>query len=415
MESSPPAHPSRNMRILALALLVAATLVMVGARLLEARDPGWGYLRAFGEAALIGGLADWFAVVAMFRRPLGLPIPHTAIVPANKDRIGEALGRFVERNFLSPEAVARKLGEVDFAGMLGEWLADPARVRPVAGAAARFVPRALDAFGEEPIREFLRANVAAGLQQIELGPLAAEILEVLTAHNQHQALIDELIRTAERLLREAEPELRVRVAEKTAWLWKKLGVDAAISDRMIEAGEQALAEISADPEHAWRKRFTELTGEYVQALRHSPELRERADALKQLLIGHPVLGEYVGRVWEELRAHVRADAQAPDSRIREALEASLHHLGNSLLGDNAVRAALNGWLRDRLTELARSRSTEVANLIAETVRGWDAHTMADRIERAVGRDLQYIRVNGTLIGGLIGLALYALSHTLLAS
>lgn len=403
------------MRILALSLLVVAALAMVVARLLEVRHPGWGYLRAFGEAALIGGLADWFAVVAMFRRPLRLPIPHTAIIPANKDRIGEALGRFVERNFLSPEAVARKLGDVDFAGKLGEWLADPARVQPVAGAAARFVPRALDALGEEPVRAFLRANVAAGLQRIEFGPLAAEILEMLTTQNQHQALVDELIRTAERLLREAEPELRVRVGEKTAWLWKKLGVDAAISDRMIEAAEQALTEISADPEHAWRKRFTELTTEYVRALRHSPELRERAEALKRLLLEHPLLGDYVGRVWDELRAHIRADAQAPDSRMREALEASLHHLGSSLLEDDAVRAALNGWLRDLLTDLARSRGTEVANLIAETVRAWDADTMADRIERAVGRDLQYIRVNGTLIGGLIGLTLYALSHGLLAS
>jgi uncharacterized membrane-anchored protein YjiN (DUF445 family) len=284
----------------------------------------------------------------------------------------------------------------------------------VAGAAARFVPRALDALGEEPVRDFLRANVVAGLQRIEFAPLAAEILEVLTAQNQHQALVDELIRTAERLLREAEPELRIRVGEKTAWLWKKLGVDAAISDRMIEAAEQALAEISADPEHAWRKRFTELTADYVQALRSSPQSRERAEALKRLLLEHPVLGDYVGRVWDELRAHIRTDTQAPASRIREALEASLHHLGHSLLEDDAVRAALNGWLRELLTDLARSRGTEVASLIAETMRGWDADTMAERIERAVGRDLQYIRVNGTLIGGLIGLALHALSHSLLA-
>jgi uncharacterized membrane-anchored protein YjiN (DUF445 family) len=403
------------MRILALSLLAGAALLMVAARVLEVRHPGWGYLRAFGEAALIGGLADWFAVVAMFRHPLGLRIPHTAIIPANKDRIGEALGRFVERNFLSPEVVARKLGEIDFAGKLGDWLADPARVHPMAGALARFVPRVLDAFGEQPVREFLRANLARGLQRVELGALAAEILEVLTAHNQHQALVDELIRAAERLLREAEPDLRIRVAEKTAWLWKKLGVDAAISDRLIEAAEQALAEVSADPDHAWRKRFTELTGEYVYALRHAPEWRTRADALKQLLTEHPVLGEYVGRVWDELRAHIREDARAPDSSIRSALEASLHHLGSSLLADRAVRTVLNDWLRVLLTDLARSRGTEVASLIADTVRAWDADTMSERIERAVGRDLQYIRINGTLIGGLIGVALYALSRAGLAS
>jgi uncharacterized membrane-anchored protein YjiN (DUF445 family) len=412
MNTNQPVNTLRGMRAVALGLLAGASVLVVLAHILETYHPAWGYVRAFAEAAVIGGLADWFAVTALFRRPLGLPIPHTAIIPANKDRIGEALGRFVERNFLSPEVVADRLGAIDFAGKLGEWLSDAQRRAPLAGSLARFLPQVLDAVGEEPARHFIRSNLAEGLRHIEMGPLAAEILETLTAHNKHQELIDELIQQAERFLREAEPEIRTSVAEKTAWLWKKLGVDAAISDRLIEAAEQALAEVSSDPAHAWRQRFTDLTRDYIDALRHSEEHRQRAEALKQAMLDHPVLAEYLGRLWDEIRDRIRADVQSPDSRIRLQLEASLTRLGESLLADAIVRSALNDWLRGMLTELARSRGIEVAQLISDTVRGWDARTMSERIERAIGRDLQYIRVNGTLIGGLIGLLLHLLSRVL---
>jgi uncharacterized membrane-anchored protein YjiN (DUF445 family) len=400
------------MQRLALAMLLVAAAVYLVARLLEARHPLFGYVRAFGEAALIGGLADWFAVTALFRRPLGLPIPHTAILPTNKARMGEALGRFVERHFLSPEVVADKLADVDLATALGEWLMDRDRSAPVADALARFLPQVLDAAGEEPARELIRTGAAQALERVEMAPLAAEILETLTAHNKHQELVDELILQAERFLREAEPEIRARVGQKTAWLWKRLGVDVAISDRLIEAAQQALSEASLDPAHSWRQRFTEMIREYVHALRNSPEYGERAEALKHALLEHPVLGDYLGRLWDDLRARIRDDVQQPSSRIRANLEASLTHLGRLLLADPQLRTALNEWLRGMLIQLARGRRIEVAQLISDTVNSWDARTLSDRIELAIGRDLQFIRVNGTLIGGLIGLAIHTASQWL---
>ena len=394
----------------ALALLLLAAVVFLVARIYEPAHPGLGYLRAFCEAALVGGLADWFAVTALFRHPLGLPVPHTAIIPEKKDRLGDALGEFVQQNFLSTEVVVAKLTDIDFSSVLAEWLADPARSGPVVGKLAELLPRLLDALGEEPMRHFIHDSVAQGLRRLEMAPIAAGILDTLTAGERHQKLVDELLRQAERLLREAEPEIRGRVRTKTAWLWQKLGVDEKISDRLIEAVEEALAEVGGDPSHAWRQRFSQLIREYVDALRSSDEHRRQAERLKQAVLAHPELGEYLGAVWDEVRAHVREDAARPDSHVRTNLEGSLVWFGQALRADPAVRDALNGWARAVLTELVHTRRNEVAGLISDTVRRWDARTVSDKIERAIGRDLQYIRINGTLIGGLVGLLLHAASH-----
>ncbi len=400
----------RAMQRLALALLLAAAVVFLLARTYEPLHPGVGYLRAFCEAALVGGLADWFAVTALFRRPLGLPIPHTAIVPEQKDRLGEALGEFVERNFLSPEVVAAKLTDVDFSEVLAGWLTDRARSGVVAGGLATLLPRLLDALGEEPMRHFIRENFAGALRRIEMAPLAAELLDTLTAHDQHQQLVDELVVQAERFLRDAEPDIRGRVRAKTAWLWQKLGIDEKIADRLIEAAEQALAEIGRDPSHAWRQRFTQLVREYIGALRDSDEYRQRAERFKAAVLAQPGLSHYLGAVWDEVRARVREDAARDDSRIRANLEETLVWLGTTLRQDPAVRDALNGWMRAVLTELVRTRRNEVATLISDTVRRWDARTVSDKVERAIGRDLQYIRINGTLIGGVVGVLLHAASR-----
>ena len=394
-------------------LLVAAAGVYVVARLNEAAHPAIGYLRAFCEAAMVGGLADWFAVTALFRHPLGVPLPHTAIIPANKERIGEALGRFVERNFLSAEVVSVKLEQVDFATLVGRWLADPARSGPVASEVAQLLPRLLDALGDEPMRHFLHHNLVSALQRIDVAPIAADLLEALTEANRHQALVDEMLMQGRRFLGEAEPEIRARVRERTAWLWQKLGVDEAISDRLIRAAGETIAEVSADPQHAWRQRFTDMLREYVDALRSSQQYRERAERLKHALLEQPQLAEYVGTVWDHLRARVREDAANPDSQLRTNLAAAMVALGEGLLADPAVREALNRWLRSALAGLVEARRHEVAALISDTVRRWDPGTVTERIERAIARDLQYIRINGTLIGGLVGLLIHAVSQVVL--
>lgn len=414
MNDSPEAAALRlrAMQRLATGLLLLVAAVYVVARLTESRHPAIGYLRAFCEAAMVGGLADWFAVTALFRHPLGVPLPHTAIIPANKDRIGATLGQFVERNFLSPEVVSAKLAQVDFAQLTARWLSDPARSAAVAQQVAAFLPRVLDASADESIRQFMHRNLVGALRRLEAAPLAAELLETLTAQNRHQQLVDEIIAQAHRFLVEAEPDIRQRVRDKTAWLWQKLGVDDAISDRLIRAAEEALADIGNDPQHAWRQRFTELVREYIDGLRHDPAYHAQAERIKNELLDHPVLARYVGGIWDETRERIRRDVESPDSRIRANLQLALVHLGEGLMQDPAVRVALNDWLRKALADLVDGRRHDVAELIAETVRRWDARTLSDRIEHAIGRDLQYIRVNGTLIGGLVGVAIHAVSSLL---
>jgi uncharacterized membrane-anchored protein YjiN (DUF445 family) len=402
----------RAARRRATGLLVAAGVLYVIARLYEPVYPGIGYLRAFCEAALVGGLADWFAVTALFRHPLGVPLPHTAIVPSNKDRIGEALGHFVERNFLSKEVVGVKLAQIDLALLVGRWLSDPERARALGAQVAAWLPRLLDATGDEPMRRFLHENLVNALRRIDFAPIAADLLETLTAQNRHQELIDEILLQGQRFLGEAEPEIRARVRERTAWLWQKLGVDEAISDRLLKAGGDALAEVGADPQHAWRQRFTDMLNEYVQALRNSEAYRERAERLKLAVLEQPQLAEYVGSVWDHLRARVGDDAADPGSRLRANLGPMLVTLGEGLLADAGVRDALNRWLRAALSDLVEARRHEVAALISDTVRRWDPATVTERVERAIARDLQYIRINGTLIGGLVGLAIHALSRLL---
>jgi len=402
----------RSMQRIATAMLLAVAAIYVVARVFEGRHPAIGYLRAFCEAAMVGGLADWFAVTALFRHPLGVPLPHTAIVPRNKDRIGRTLGEFVERNFLSAEVVTARLADIDFARTAGRWLADDTRSGPVVGQLARFVPRVLDTVADEPARHFLQRSLVAALGRIEFAPLAANVLDILTAADQHQRLMDELLAQAHRFLNEAEPEIRAKVRDQTAWLWQKLGVDDAISDRLIGAAEEALAEIGADPQHAWRQRFSAKVADYIAALRESPDYRARAERLKHSLLEHPLLAEYLEQVWARLRDRVRDDAMAPQSRLHASLREAVQGVGTGILADEAVADSLNGWLRSVLAELVERRRASVGALIAETVAKWDAGELSARIELAIGRDLQYIRVNGTLIGGLIGVLIHAVSSVL---
>jgi uncharacterized membrane-anchored protein YjiN (DUF445 family) len=402
----------RHMQRIATAMLLVVAAIYVVARVFEARHPAIGYLRAFCEAAMVGGLADWFAVTALFRHPLGVPLPHTAIVPGNKDRIGRTLGEFVEHNFLSAEVVTARVADIDFARTAGRWLADETRSGPAVAQLARLLPRMLDTVADEPARHFLQRNLVAALGRIEFAPLAANLLEILTTADQKQRLVDELLAQARKFLDEAEPEIRAKVRDQTAWLWQKLGVDDAISDRLISAAEEALAQIGADPQHAWRQRFSAMVAQYIAALRESPDYRARAERLKHALLEHPLLAEYLEQVWARVRERVRDDALAPQSRLHASLRDAVQGVGAGILSDEAVADSLNSWLRSNLAELVERRRASVGALIAETVARWDAGELSARIELAIGRDLQYIRVNGTLIGGLIGVLIHAVSGIL---
>lgn len=390
-------------------LLLLMFLLYALARAFEPAHPAFGFLRAFAEAAVVGALADWFAVTALFRRPLGLPLRHTEIIPRNKDRIGVALGRFVEHNFLSPEVVAGRIAALDFGGMLGRWLAEPDHAALVAQRVASSLPPVLEAVDSEVVRHFIRDSVLSRLRQFEVAPLTGEILGLLTAEGRHQPLVDAVLREAVAMLKEHEPEIRERVRANTAWLWQKLSMDERISDRILSVAEDTLLEISADHAHPWRQRLDRAVMDFAAALRVSEVYRARGEAIKERLLQHPALQDYLAGLWGEIQRAIVDDVRSERSAIQARLLELARLVAEGLERDEALRVQLNAWVRAAIVTLVNSQRHEVAELIAGTVRQWDGRTMAQKIESQIGDDLQYIRINGTLIGGLVGLLLHGLS------
>ena len=368
--------------------------------------PWLDFVRAFAEAAAVGALADWFAVVAMFRHPLGLPIPHTAIIPRNKDRIGASLGRFVEQNFLEPELLAAKLVDVDLARHAADWLKQERRSTAVASRVADLLPQLLDAVEDEDVSRFISEQLLTRVGEIEAAPLAGEVLGMLTDHNRHQEIMDALLKSAFQLLGEYDGMIRQKITENTAWLFRKFALDAVVAKTLLSAAEQQLKEVSEDPAHPWRLRFDAAVRDFVVKLTTSPEYLARGEQLKAELLQHPAVRTYVGGLWGEIKRAVRRDAAGAGSKLRERVAAVILGFADALLADDALRRKVNAWAKATIVRTVTSRRREVGLLIAETMRRWDARTFTEKIEQQVGNDLQYIRLNGTIIGGLAGVAIY---------
>lgn len=397
------------MRRLATGLLVLMALVFLAALYFEPGVPQLGYVRAFAEAAMVGALADWFAVTALFRHPLGIPIPHTAIIPRNKDRIGENMGRFVEENFLAPPLVAERVAHVDFAGKLAKWLAEPAQGAWLAGGIASILPRILHALDDDDLRRFAGEHLVAGVRKIDFATIAAEVLELLTRDNRHHVLVTQLIDQAKDLLEEFKPQIRERVRKEVWWGLRTVAVDEVLYTRIIDALEQFLEELRDTPTHEMRARIDARLHRLIADLRQSPEFRAMGESLVQQLLENRELQAYMGIVWHEVRDRVLADAALPASAIRSQLQASIGNVGLALLGDRAMQEKLNVWVRREIVEQVAAHGHHVAALIADTVRRWDPETITQKVETEIGKDLQYIRINGTLIGGLVGLLLHTIS------
>jgi uncharacterized membrane-anchored protein YjiN (DUF445 family) len=404
-----PARPRRNLHRVATGLLVAM-LLLYGVATLYAPSYSWlGIVRAFAEAAAVGALADWFAVVAMFRHPLGLPIPHTAIIPRNKDRIGASLGRFVEQNFLEPELLNAKLADVDLARYAADWLKQERRSTAIANRVTDLLPQLLDAVEDEDVSRFISDQLLARVDEIEAAPLAGEVLGMLTQNDRHQEIMDALLKSGSRLLEEYDGMIRQKITENTAWLFRKFALDAVVAKTLLSAAEQQLKEVSEDPAHPWRVRFDQAVREFVTKLTTSPEYLARGEKLKAELLQHPAVRTYVAGLWGEIKGAVRRDAARPASKLKERVAAVIVGFADAMLADPALRAKVDGWAKATIVRTVTSRRREVGLLITETMRRWDARTFTDKIEQEVGNDLQYIRLNGTIIGGLAGVAIYAVT------
>jgi uncharacterized membrane-anchored protein YjiN (DUF445 family) len=400
----------RRTKFIATAALCLCVAVFVTAHSFQSRWPWLGFVAAFAEAATIGGLADWYAVVALFRRPLGLPIPHTAIIPANQNRIADNLGRFIEANFLAPEPVREKLKEVDFAALVAEWLAHPARARDLSGFVGHLMPQAISAIEGSSLRSFIGQRVLDLLKKVRVAPLAAELLTAVTEDRRHQKLFDELIGVLEKFLNDeaALAAMRDKIRDELPSLFRLFQADAYLVKKIVASAGALFQEVRADQNHALRHEFDHFVIGFIEALRDSPDYAMRAEQLKQELLSRRELGSIADDIWKSLRDFVEEDLQAEDSRTREHLAGLFVDAGRQLAADPKVRADMNEGFVVALSAFVESQKSSVSTFIADQVKRWDLAQLTRLIELNIGRDLQYIRFNGMLIGGLAGLALYSI-------
>jgi uncharacterized membrane-anchored protein YjiN (DUF445 family) len=404
------------MQRLALGLLVAAAALYAVAIWLQPRHAAWSWVAAFCEAAMIGAIADWFAVVALFRRPLGLPIPHTAIVPANKSRIGANLADFLCSNFLGTQQVLAKLREFGPADRLADWLADPAHARRIAlhlTAAARWGVGTLD---DERVRRFVGGATLAVLARIDAAPLAGRLLDVLTANRRHQALLDAVLQQVGRRL--DDDAVREQIAQLIAAevnVLRYVGLDtmagAYAARKIVAAVGRIVGEMGADPAHPLRERFDAAMAEFVERLKTDPALQARAETLKLEVLAHPQLAAYLQEVWNDVLAWLRDDlARDDDSAIGARIAATAATLGERLRSDAPMRQWIDAQFVDAAPRWIDRYREDIRRYIVERVDAWNTQELSDELERNIGRDLQYVRINGTLVGGLIGLVIHALTQ-----
>ena len=408
------ARDLRRIKLAATALLVFTAALFLVARHYEPTHWAWGYVASFAAAATVGGLADWYAVVALFRRPLGLPIPHTAIIPRNHLRIADTLGEFIETNFLAPEPVEKRLGEVDFAALVADWLVEPERAAALADFVLRLLPQTLGAIEQSGLKGFLGKRIMTELERVELAPLAAGLLSAVTEKGRHQRLLDELLGALEKVLTDEETlaALRERIRKELPALFNLYRADAYLLRKIVASTSGFIQDARADRRHPLRVEFDSFVTGFIERLRSSQSFARRAESLKRDLLARPEIAAIAEGAWESLRTFLEQDSRAPDSQIRRQLEAMLIDIGGQLARDPAIRAEINRGMVRVLADFVQSQKSGVGRFIADQVKAWDIDMLIGRIELTVGRDLQYIRFNGALIGGLAGLALHALEQGL---
>ena len=389
-------------------LLIGCGVVLVAAALLESRWPWLGYVRAASEAAVIGGLADWFAVTALFRHPMGLKIPHTAIIPMRKDRIGKSLGRFVQNNFLAPDLIAQRVAATRPGEKVATWLAQPEHAKSVAQHVSSGLAAAADALGDDEVSASIEKGIVTGARSLKVAPLIARLLGVVRADGHYREFVNEALRLALRAAAKNEEVIRDRIRQESPW-WVPEAVDDRIHERIQGALERTLARAAADPDHLLRQRFDDAIDRFIDKLESSPETAARAEEIKEHVLGHPVMREFAVRLWTDVKAALNRGAHSADP---EAVERAIVRLAEAVLADEALLAKVDAAIVSAAAQAVDPYRHEVAEFIEHTVAQWDPDATSRRIELAVGRDLQFIRINGTLVGGLVGLILYALGQLL---
>ena len=408
---NPTQTGAAGMKVVATGLLVLMAAIFLAARALEPTHPAAGWLKAFAEAAMVGGLADWFAVTALFRHPLGLPIPHTAIIPRNKDRIGETLATFLKENFLIAPVVARRMRNIDLAGTAGRFLQAPeGQETRIRRGASRLIGDLFESLNDDRLGGLVKGAVSSRLKAMEVSPLLGHALASAINEDRHVPMLEAAIRWMARALEANEELIREMVHKRANWVLKLAGIDSRIADSIVDGLRKLTIEMGTDPAHPVRIKVEEALAQLANDLQTKPETRAKVEAIKDELLANKSVGLWLDTLWQKGRAAIVAAARNPDAAMAGKLGEVLRSMGAKLEGDVRMRRAINQFARRAVAGMAASYGGSIVKLVSETVRGWDARTVTDRLESAVGRDLQYIRINGTIVGGSVGLLLHFLDR-----
>jgi uncharacterized membrane-anchored protein YjiN (DUF445 family) len=398
-----------RMKWLATGLLVLAAAVYVVSEKLDLY-----YLAAFSEAAMIGALADWFAVVALFRRPLNLPIPHTAIIPRNKERIARGLSEFIQQNFLSSAALVQRIAEFRPAQTLCQWLLRADNAGTVATYATRFVAYALGAVDDERVRGFLHRSVQGLLKNADFAAAAAGLLDILTENKRHHALLDAALAGLDDLLAKEETRrfIAAEVAKSAPLIkrisdWLSLDLDERAALKIVELAIAKVHEVRRDRAHELRRRFDDYVAQFIVRLKTEEALKAKIQQVRDELLESPALAAYVGGLWQEFRAWLGADLAGAASVTRERIAAMVRAFGARLEAEPEIRQWIDEQILTAIPPLVEEHRAKIGRFVEDQINGWQEKKLVEELERHIGPDLQYIRINGTLVGGLAGLAIAA--------
>ncbi|MEU8784669.1 DUF445 domain-containing protein [Streptomyces sp. NPDC048637] len=401
----------RRMKTLATGMLLAVALVYVLAKWAgSAGAGGWtGFVAAAAEAGMVGALADWFAVTALFKRPMGLPIPHTAIIPTKKDQLGQSLGDFVGENFLSGEVVRRRLRSVGIGRRLGGWLAEPRNADRVTDELSTALRGALTVLRDSDVQAVVGEAITRRAHAQEIAPGVGTLLEKIVAEGGHRRAVDLVVSRAHDWLVEHGDSVMTAVSGGAPG-WTPRFVDRKVGDRVYKELLRFVTEMRDMPEHPARGAIDRFLRDFAGDLQHDPETRAKVERLKSEVLGRGEVQDLIASAWGSVRAMIVAAAEDERSELRLRVRAALLSLGRRLAGEERLQGKVDGWLEGAAVYVVTTYQSEITSLITDTVAGWDAEQTSKKIEAHIGRDLQFIRINGTVVGALAGLAIYAVSQ-----
>ena len=399
----------RKMKLLALGLLIAMAVIFVFAFAFQKDYPWLQYVRAAAEGGMVGALADWFAVTALFKYPMGLKIPHTAIIPRRKDQIGASLGEFVETNFLSEQVVQDKLASVDIARKAGAWLAGPGGAERVATDGAAIIRGAFKVLNDDDVQAVIEGMVRKHLLAPPWGPPVGKMAERIFADGHHHSLVDLLVDRAADWVNDNHETVSRLVSDRSP-TWVPQFVDGLVGDKVYVEILKFAHAVQSDPNHQVRQSIDKYLKDLAQDLQHDPAMIARAEEVKAQVLGDPEVRELASRTWGTVKAALLSAVDDPDSELTVRFKAAVRDFGSRLVNDAELAGKVNAWIGDAAAYLVRTYRSDIAGVITDTVARWDAEETSQKIELQVGKDLQFIRINGTVVGSLAGLAIFTVAH-----